>query len=84
MSSPKSNKTSQEPKPANDSGSQNPNDFYRYSGMAIKMGVVIFAGVYGGQKLDARMANNTPWMTILLSLVGVALAIYFVISDTKQ
>lgn len=60
-----------------------PNEFYRYSGMAIKMAVVIFAGVYGGILLDEKWNLSTPWMTILLSLVGVAMAIYVVIRDTK-
>lgn len=61
----------------------NPNDFYRYSGMAIKMAVVIFAGVYGGMLLDEKWKLNTPWMTIVLSLVGVAASIYIVIRDTS-
>lgn len=78
------NQANKERKPAKDSGKRSPNDFYRYSGMAIKMGVVIFAGVYGGQKLDSTMENNTPWMTILLSLLSVAIAIYIVISDTRK
>lgn len=51
--------------------------------MAIKMAVVIFAGVYGGILLDEKWNLSTPWMTILLSLVGVAMAIYVVIRDTK-
>lgn len=51
--------------------------------MAIKMAVVIFAGVYGGILLDERIGGHTPWMTIILSLVGVAAAIYIVIRDTQ-
>lgn len=52
--------------------------------MGLKMAVVIAAGVFGGQYLDELMDNQNPWMTIVLSLVGVALAIYFVISDTSK
>lgn len=63
---------------------KNPNEALKYSGMGIKMAVVIAAGVFGGQYLDEKMGNASPWMTIVLSLVGVALAIYFVISDTSK
>ena len=52
--------------------------------MGIKMAVVIAAGVFGGRYLDELLDNRNPWMTIVLSLVGVALAIYFVISDTSK
>ena len=52
--------------------------------MAIKMAVVIAAGVFGGQYLDEKMDNASPWMTIVLSLIGVAAAIYFVITDTSR
>lgn len=52
--------------------------------MAIKMAIVIAAGVFGGQYLDEKFNNQSPWMTIILSLVGVGLAIYFVISDTTK
>lgn len=51
--------------------------------MAIKMGVVIFAGVYGGILLDEKFRLATPWWTIVLSLVSVAIAIYIVIKDTS-
>lgn len=80
---PNSSPSNKNQKPTSGKRNNNPNDFYKYSGMAIKMGVVIFAGVYGGQKLDETMENQTPWMTILLSLLSVAMAIYIVISDTK-
>lgn len=62
---------------------QRPNDFYRYSGMAIKMGVVICAGVFGGQKLDENFEMETPVFTIVLSLLSVAVAMYIVVNDTK-
>lgn len=62
----------------------NPNEALKYSGMAVKMAVVIAAGVFGGQYLDEKMGNASPWMTIVLSLLGVAGAIYFVISDTSK
>ena len=52
--------------------------------MAVKMAVVIAAGVYSGQYLDKKMGNTNPWMTIVLSLVGVSMAIYFVITDTSK
>ena len=62
----------------------NPNEALKYSGMAVKMAVVIAAGVFGGQYFDEKMGNASPWMTIVLSLLGVAAAIYFVISDTAK
>jgi F0F1-type ATP synthase assembly protein I len=61
-----------------------PNDFYKYSGMAIKMAVVIAAGVYGGIALDTRIDSKTPWFTLLFSILSVAAAIYIVIKDTKE
>jgi len=52
--------------------------------MAIKMGVVILAGVMGGQYLDEKYQNESPWITIVLSLASVAVAIYIVIKDTSR
>jgi F0F1-type ATP synthase assembly protein I len=52
--------------------------------MATKMAVVILLGVLGGQKLDEKLQTKTPWFTIVLSLVSVAIAIYIVISDTSK
>lgn len=59
-----------------------PNDFLRYTGMATKMGVVIALAVFGGIKLDESNGSEPLW-TLILSLVGVAGAIYFVIKDTS-
>ena len=56
---------------------------YRYSGMAVKMAVVICVGVFGGQYIDESMRLETPWFTLFLSLAGVAMAIVVVVRDTK-
>jgi len=63
---------------------KSPNDFIQYSGMAIKMGVVIMAGVLGGQYLDEKFQTESPWITIIFSLLSVAIAIYIVIKDTSR
>jgi len=56
------------------------NDYARYSGMAFQMAVIIIAGVFGGLKLD-QWAGIRPVFTVVLSLVSVVLAIYFVTRD---
>jgi F0F1-type ATP synthase assembly protein I len=60
------------------------NDFYKYSGMAIQMGITIAAAVYVGIALDKKLELETPWFTLLLSLIGVAAAIYIVIKTTTK
>jgi len=45
------------------------------------MGVIIFLGVFGGMKLDKWLKLKIPVFTLLLSLVSVISAIYFVIKD---
>ena len=49
--------------------------------MAFQMGAVIFAGVWGGTKLDNLLHYEKPVFTIVLSLFGVFGAIYLVIKD---
>ncbi len=67
----------------NSSKSKPPSDFMRYTGMATKMAVVIGVAVYSGIKLDNLSKNEFPVWTLILSLLGVAAAIYFVIKDTR-
>lgn len=58
-----------------------PNAVYKLTGTAVKMGVVIWLGIYLGQRADARTPYEVPWFTLAGALVGVALAVYFVIKD---
>lgn len=57
-------------------------DYTKYAGMAIKMGVIIAVFVIGGQWLDKKFEfNDTPVMTVVLSLLGVGLALYTTLKD---
>lgn len=57
-----------------------------YSNMAVEMGVIIALGVFGGIKMD-KWLNTSPLFTVVLSLAGVAIAMYVIIktlSPKKQ
>ncbi len=45
------------------------------------MGIIIFAGVYGGIKLDEKVKWETPVFTVVLSLLSVFIALYIVLKD---
>ncbi|MEI6172238.1 MAG: AtpZ/AtpI family protein [Bacteroidota bacterium] len=59
---------------------KNLNDYARYSGMAVQMLVIILLGVFAGFKLD-QWLHTRPILTVLLSIVSVALSIYIVTKD---
>ena len=60
---------------------KNLNDYAKYSGIAFQMGIIIFAGVLGGKKIDEYFSLETPIFTLILSLLSVGLAIYISIKD---
>ncbi len=49
--------------------------------MGFQMGVIIFAGVFGGIKLDEKLNFEFPLCTLVLSLFGVGAALYVVLKD---
>jgi F0F1-type ATP synthase assembly protein I len=51
-----------------------------YSNMAVEMGVLIAAGVFGGVKLD-KWLDKSPLFTLICSLLGVFIAMYLMIKD---
>ena len=55
--------------------------YTRYSGMVFQMGVIIFAGVFGGMKLDEKVKWEFPLFTLILSLFSVVAALYVVLKD---
>jgi len=49
--------------------------------MGIQMAVIIGLGCWGGYKLDKIYNNKTPIFTIVLSLLSIFAALYFVLKD---
>lgn len=58
-----------------------PNQFLKYGNMAFQMGLIIGLFVWGGKKLDEHYQNKKAIFTIILSLSGIALAMYVVLKD---
>lgn len=56
-------------------------NYARYSSIALQMLVIILLGVWGGVKLDEWIDTGFPVFTVLLSVISVFAAIYFVIKD---
>lgn len=58
--------------------------YSHYLIMSFKMGAVIAGGVFGGRYLDGLAGLSFPLMTILLSLLGVVMAIVVLVRDTSH
>ncbi|MBO4874239.1 MAG: AtpZ/AtpI family protein [Bacteroidales bacterium] len=56
----------------------------RYTSLAFEMGIVIFAGAFGGHKFDRYFATEKPWFTVAMSLFAVFASIYMVIKSLKN
>ena len=57
------------------------NSYARYSSIAFQMVVIMLAGVFGGRELDRWLELQFPVFTLILTILAVILAIYFVIKD---
>jgi F0F1-type ATP synthase assembly protein I len=56
-------------------------NYAKYSSMAFQMVAIIVIAVYGGIKLDQWLHMKFPVFTVVLSLAGTSLAIYYSIKD---
>jgi len=56
-------------------------NYARYSNLALQMGTIIAAGIFGGYWLDKTIQWKFPVFTVLMAIVSVALAIYIAIRD---
>lgn len=65
----------------NQSPQKQPNNYFKYTNMAIQMAVIIGIGSWGGLKLDDYFSNKSPVFTIVLSLVSIFAAMYFSLKD---
>jgi F0F1-type ATP synthase assembly protein I len=57
--------------------------YSRYSTIAIQMVVIIVITSLGGVKLD-KLAGTEPLLTVILSLLGVAAAMWLVIKEALR
>ena len=57
------------------------NSYARYSSIAFQMVFIILAGTFGGYYLDKWLQWGFPVFTVVLSILSVFCAIYFVIVD---
>ena len=57
--------------------------YSRYSAIAIEMAVIIILTSIGGVKLD-KAIDTKPLFTVILSLLGVAAAIWLVIREAVR
>ena len=62
----------------------NQNKFLLLSNLAIQMGVIITMGVFLGDYLDSKLNNQTPWWTLLFSLLSIIASFYYVLKTMKK
>lgn len=55
-------------------------NYMKYSGMGIQMGVIILIGVYAGQKMDEYFAT-APYLTVVMALFSIFAALYLTLKD---
>ena len=58
--------------------------YAKYSALAIQAGLLIFAGTFGGYKLDSYLNLKFPVFTLVLSLFSVFAAIWLLVRDVLK
>ena len=56
-------------------------NYAKYSSIAIQMLAIILLGVFGGIKIDEWLNLQFPVFALILSILSVILAIFYVIKD---
>lgn len=56
----------------------------KFSGMGFQMIAVIGVFAFAGYKIDEAAAHTVKWVTAVLSLAGVFIALYIVIRSVKS
>lgn len=58
--------------------------YFRYSNIAFQLIAVVLICFFSGKKLDSLMHNDTPWITIALSTIGIFGTIYLIIKNLSN
>ena len=56
----------------------------KLTGIAVQMGVTIYLAVYFGKKMDVAYPNEKNLYTLIFTLVGLVIAMYMVVVQTKK
>jgi uncharacterized YccA/Bax inhibitor family protein len=59
------------------------NNYAKFTGIAFQMFAIIGAFSYAGYKIDESARHGTKWVTAMLSLIGVFIAMYVVVKSLK-
>ena len=57
------------------------NDYGRYSSLAFQMIAIILVAVFGGIKLDQIVRWEFPVFTMVLTILGVFMSMYYAVKD---
>ncbi|GGE02983.1 AtpZ/AtpI family protein [Psychroflexus salis] len=55
-----------------------------FTGLALQMTIIIGGAIWLGVFLDQKHTSSFPWFTVVLSLIGVTVAITHVIIALKR
>jgi len=64
--------------------SKQPNQLYRYAGLAFQMMASLGLAVFAGYKLDQRTGWRIPVFMIIFSLLALAVILWQIIKDTRR
>ena len=76
----------QKNEPDNNGGNDNnnTNTLVKFTGIAFQMVIIIALFTYGGYKIDTSLNHQVKWVTALLALTGVFIALYVVFKSLKN
>ena len=60
------------------------NSYIKYSSIATQMAIIIIAGTFLGNYLDAQQNSEQKTFTIISSLLSVVLSIYYAIKEVEK
>jgi hypothetical protein len=60
------------------------NSYLKYTGIGFQMIAIIGIFAFGGYKIDQAAHHTTQWVTAMLSLAGVFIAMYTVYKSLKN
>lgn len=72
------------PSPQKGNNGKQTSNLAKFTGIAFQMVAIIGVFAYAGYKIDQHAGHQTKWVTAVLSLAGVFIAMYTVIKSLKQ